>query len=91
MSRCVGQSAALLADQDGIFNLVLFKYLGLFHLDEWQTDITISSNATSARKEYITVIGFDILILAIASTIAIAIVGFAAKAYDIVRKDWNRD
>jgi hypothetical protein len=37
------------------------------------------------------VIGLDILILAITSATAIAIVGFAAKAYDIVRKDWNRD
>ena len=38
----------------------------------------------------ITMIGFDILILAVASAAAITLVGFAAKAYDIVRKDWSQ-
>jgi hypothetical protein len=46
-------------------------------------------NNPEAKKERIAVIGFDLFILAIASTSAIVIVGFAAKAYDIVRKDWN--
>jgi hypothetical protein len=50
----------------------------------------MSFNKPEARKEKIAVIGFDLFILAIASTSAIVIVGFAAKAYDIVRKDWNR-
>ena len=35
-------------------------------------------------------IGLDIFILALATTAAVACVGFAAKAYDIVRKDWRR-
>jgi hypothetical protein len=35
-------------------------------------------------------IGFDLIILAAASTAAIIIVGFAAKVYDILRKDWSR-
>ena len=35
-------------------------------------------------------IGFDILILAVALPASITLVGFAAKAYDIVRKDWSR-
>jgi len=35
-------------------------------------------------------IGFDILILLVVSTAAITLVGLAAKAYDIVRKDWSR-
>ncbi len=34
-------------------------------------------------------IGFDIFILFIASTTAISLVGFAAKAYEVVRNDWN--
>jgi hypothetical protein len=34
--------------------------------------------------------GFDLVILAILSTTAIVIVGFAAKAYYIIRYDWNR-
>ena len=36
-------------------------------------------------------IGFDILILALALPASIALVGFAAKAYDIVRNDWRRN
>jgi hypothetical protein len=35
-------------------------------------------------------IGFDILILVLALPASITLVGFAAKAYDIVRKDWRR-
>jgi hypothetical protein len=35
-------------------------------------------------------IGFDILILAVAVSAAITLVGFTAKAYDIVRKDWSQ-
>ena len=34
--------------------------------------------------------GLDLVILAIASTAAIFMVGFAAKVYCILRKDWNR-
>ena len=34
--------------------------------------------------------GLDLVILAILSTTAIVIVGFAAKAYSILRNDWNR-
>lgn len=34
--------------------------------------------------------GFDLFILAIASTTAIFMVGFAAKVYCILRKDLNR-
>ena len=34
--------------------------------------------------------GLDLVVLAILSTTAIVIVGFAAKAYCILRKDWNR-
>ena len=34
--------------------------------------------------------GLDLVILAILSTSAIVIVGFAAKAYTILRNDWNR-
>ena len=34
--------------------------------------------------------GLDLVILAILSTTAIFIVGFAAKAYCILRNDWNR-
>ncbi len=35
--------------------------------------------------------GLDLVILAILSTSAIVIVGLAAKAYSILRNDWNRD
>ena len=35
-------------------------------------------------------IGFDILILAVALSASITLVGFAVKAYDIVRKDWSQ-
>ncbi len=42
------------------------------------------------KKGLITMIGFDLLILAVAVPAAIILVGFAAKAYDIVRKDWSR-
>jgi hypothetical protein len=42
------------------------------------------------KKGLITMIGFDILILAVAVSAAITLVGFAAKAYDIVRKDWSQ-
>ena len=35
-------------------------------------------------------VGFDILILAVAISAAVTLVGFAAKAYDILRKDWSR-
>jgi hypothetical protein len=34
--------------------------------------------------------GLDLVILAILSTTAIVIVGFAAKAYSILRNDWNQ-
>ncbi len=34
--------------------------------------------------------GLDLVVLAILSTTAIVIVGFAAKAYYILRNDWNR-
>ncbi len=34
--------------------------------------------------------GFDLFVLAIVSTTAIFMVGFVAKAYCILRKDWNR-
>ena len=34
--------------------------------------------------------GLDLVVLAILSTTAIVIVGFAAKAYCILRNDWNR-
>ena len=34
--------------------------------------------------------GIDLVILAILSTTAIVIVGFAAKVYCILRYDWNR-
>ena len=33
--------------------------------------------------------GLDIFILVIASAAAITLVGFAAKAYEVVRNDWN--
>ena len=36
-------------------------------------------------------IGFDLLILTLASTAAVTLVGFAAKAYDILRNDWLRE
>jgi hypothetical protein len=42
------------------------------------------------RKGIITMIGFDLLILAVALAGSITLVGFVAKAYDIVRKDWNQ-
>jgi hypothetical protein len=35
-------------------------------------------------------IGFDILILAVALPASITLIGFAAKTYDIVRKDWSQ-
>jgi hypothetical protein len=41
-------------------------------------------------KEKATVNGLDLVVLAILSTTAIVIVGFAAKAYYILRNDWNR-
>ena len=34
--------------------------------------------------------GLDLVVLAILSTTAIVIVGFAAKAYCILKNDWNR-
>ena len=34
-------------------------------------------------------IGLDLVILAFASTLAILLVGFIAKAYDILRKDFS--
>ena len=51
--------------------------------------VTIPLINPNARKEKNPVIGFDLFILAIASTSAIVLVGFAAKVYDIVRRDWN--
>lgn len=42
------------------------------------------------RKRMNTMIGLDLLILAVASSVAITIVGFAAKAIDILRKDLSR-
>jgi hypothetical protein len=41
-------------------------------------------------KEKNTLNGLDLVVLAILSTTAIVIVGFAAKAYYILRNDWNR-
>jgi len=43
------------------------------------------------KKGLITMIGFDILILSVAVCAAITLVGFAVKAYDIVRKDWSQN
>ena len=40
-------------------------------------------------KGVFAMIGVDLFILAIASASAITLVGFAAKAYEVVRKDWN--
>ena len=34
--------------------------------------------------------GLDLVVLAILSTTAIVIVGFAAKVYNILRNDWNK-
>ncbi len=34
-------------------------------------------------------IGIDIFILFMASTTAVTLVGFAAKAYEVVRSEWN--
>ena len=34
--------------------------------------------------------GLDLVVLAILSTTAIVIVGFAAKVYCMLRNDWNR-
>ena len=34
--------------------------------------------------------GLDLVVLAVLSTMAIVIVGFAAKAYCILRNDWHR-
>ena len=34
--------------------------------------------------------GLDLVVLAILSTTAIVIVGFAAKAYYTLKNDWNR-
>ena len=41
-------------------------------------------------EEKTTVNGLDLVVLAILSTMAIVIVGFAAKAYFILRNDCNR-
>jgi hypothetical protein len=40
-------------------------------------------------KEKNTLNGIDLIILAILTTTAIVIVGFAAKAYDMLRNDWR--
>jgi len=42
------------------------------------------------KEGIIPMIGFDVLILAVALAAAITLIGFAAKAYDIVRKDWSQ-
>jgi hypothetical protein len=55
-----------------------------------QKCVIIFCDCPNARRDKNKVIGFDLFILAIASTSAIILVGFAAKAYDIVRKDWNK-
>ena len=34
--------------------------------------------------------GIDLIVLAILSTTAIVIVGFAAKAYCLLKSDWNQ-
>ena len=34
--------------------------------------------------------GLDLVVLAMLSTTAIVIVGFAAKVYSILKNDWNR-
>ena len=41
-------------------------------------------------KEMTTVNGLDLVLLGFLSTMAIVIVGFAAKVYCILRNDWNR-
>ena len=41
-------------------------------------------------KENIWVNGIDLIVLAILSTTAIVIVGFAAKAYCLLKSDWNQ-
>ena len=43
------------------------------------------------QKGDITMIGIDLLILALALPVAVALVGFAAKAIDILRNDWSRN
>jgi len=35
-------------------------------------------------------VGIDILVLAVATSAAVTLVGFAAKVYDILRKDWSQ-
>jgi hypothetical protein len=42
------------------------------------------------KKGISTMVGFDILVLAVATAAAVTLVGFAAKAYDILRKDWSQ-
>jgi len=42
------------------------------------------------RKGVITMIGFDLLILTVALPVAVTLVGFAAKAIDILRSDRSR-
>ena len=41
-------------------------------------------------EEKMTVNGIDLVVLAILSTTAIVLVGFAAKAYCMLRNDWNQ-
>jgi hypothetical protein len=60
-------------------------------LDVLESGIIISGNKIQGRKENFTMIGLDLFILTIASTAAITLVGFAAKAYDILRKDFSRE
>ena len=42
------------------------------------------------RKGAVAMIGFDLLILAVALSVAVTLVGFAAKAIDILRNDRRR-
>jgi hypothetical protein len=41
-------------------------------------------------EEKMTVNGIDLVVLAILSTTAIVLVGFAAKAYCLLKYDWNQ-
>jgi hypothetical protein len=43
------------------------------------------------KREKTTVNGLDLVVLAILSTTAIVIIGFAAKNFHILKKNWSRD
>ena len=89
MTRSMDLSTAKSSDQVGKLALFLSNHRVSFDLTK--SKYALSSPEANYRQERKkTVIGLDILILAIVSTTAITLVGFAAKAYDIVRKDWHR-